>query len=217
MIAFGGGFLGARLLHILVEYPDYYLENPIEVLKFWKGGFVMYGGLIGGVLACAVFIKLVKKQSFRAWSDLAAPSMLLGIGIGRIACLSAGCCYGKQTDAWWGIIFTDPRAGAPLHVNLYPTQIMESLFGFIACVVFLWIWRKPHRWSGFGLPSLAIVYACFRFFIEFYRNDPERGFWFSNELSTSQIISLAAMVLGAVWILGLYRLYASGRLKPREA
>jgi phosphatidylglycerol:prolipoprotein diacylglycerol transferase len=216
MAAFVGGFLGARLMHIGIEYPDFYLQNPIEILKFWKGGFVMYGGLIGGMLSGLIFLHW-RKQSFREWSDLTAPAMFLGIGIGRIACLSAGCCFGKKTDAWWGIIFTDPRAGAPLHISLHPTQIFESLFGFLAFLIFWWVWRRPHQFTGFALPWFLIAYGVFRFWIEFFRADPERGFWFGSLLSTSQIIAILTVSLGVLWVVALDRLYVWGRLKPREA
>jgi len=216
MVIFVGGFLGARLFHVLIEYPKYYLENPLKVFMFWQGGFVMYGGLILGALSVYIFIKW-KRQDFREWADLLAPSLLLGIGIGRMACLAAGCCYGKPTDWWWGIVFTDPHAAAPLHMALHPTQILESLFGFMMCGVFLLIWNRPKKYPGFAAPLAYLAYAFFRFFVEFLRDDPERGFWFKGAVSTSQVIALFSEVVCVLIILYLVWSYRSGRLQARKA
>jgi len=216
IVIFIGGFLGARLFHVLVEYPKYYLENPLKVLMFWQGGFVMYGGLIFGAVSIYSFIKW-KRQDFREWADLLAPSLLLGIGIGRMACLSAGCCYGKTTDLWWGIVFTDPHAAAPLHISLHPTQMLESLFGFFMCGVFLLIWDRSKKFPGFATPLAYLAYATFRFFNEFLRDDPERGFWFKGAVSTSQVIALISVFICAAIILYLFWGYRTGRLQTRKA
>lgn len=215
IIIFIGGFLGARLFHILIEYPQYYMANPLKILMFWQGGFVMYGGLIFGAISAYGFIKW-KRESFREWSDLLAPSLLLGIGIGRMACLAAGCCYGKPTDWWWGIIFTDPHAAAPLHVPLHPTQMLESLFGFVLCGIFLLIWNRPRKYPGFAAPCAYLAYAGFRFVVEFLRDDPERGLWFNSRISTSQLIAIISAVICGLIILGLAGAYRTGRLQPRK-
>ena len=63
----------------------------------------------------------------------------IGLGIGRLGCLMSGCCYGKPTDLWWGITFTNPDAerisGTPLHVALHPTQILQAIDGFVIDLV----------------------------------------------------------------------------------
>lgn len=216
IVSFVGGFVGARLFHIFIEYPKFYWQNPIKVLMFWQGGFVLYGGLVVGVIAVYSFLKW-KGEFLRDWADLSTPSVLLGIGIGRMACLAAGCCYGKPTDWWWGMVFTDPHAAAPLHISLHPTQLLESLFGLVAAVIFMIIWSKPKKYSGFALPLAFMAYAIFRFLIEFLRADPERGFWFGGELSTSQVIALGSVVFCAGIILCFVWGYRSGRLQPRKA
>jgi len=213
MISFLSGFLGARIFHILIEYPKYYFENPLKVLMFWPGGFVLYGGLVFGVIGVYSFLKS-KAEFLRDWADLLAPSLLFGIGIGRMACLAAGCCYGKATNWWWGIIFTDQHAAAPLHISLHPTQLLEAVFGLLMAGVFILIWNKPKKYSGFALPIAFLAYAGFRFFIEFLRADPERGFWFGGAASTSQIIAMGSAVICIAIILNFIWGYRSGRLQP---
>ena len=84
--------VGARLLYVVVEYR-YFLTNPLEAFKFWKGGLVFYGGLILGVLVSLWYLKRHRMPMWKT-ADLLAPSIALGQGIGRWGCLFAGCCYG---------------------------------------------------------------------------------------------------------------------------
>jgi phosphatidylglycerol:prolipoprotein diacylglycerol transferase len=197
--AFVFGFLGARLVHILVEAPSYYWNDPIRVFYFWQGGFVLYGGLIAAALGLW-FIARWLKEPYLLWGDRLAPAIFLGIGIGRMGCLSAGCCHGGTTTAAWGIIFTHPQSGAPLHMALHPTQALESLFGFVMCGVFLWAYRRPPQRQGEALVMTALVYSVFRFTIEFLRGDFDRGVYSSVGLSTSQMISLGLGVISMIWL-----------------
>ena len=100
--------LGARLLYVIVEYR-YFLDSPLEIFKFWKGGLVFYGGLILGVLISLWYLKRSQMPMWKT-ADLLAPSIALGQSIGRWGCFFAGCCYGKKTDVAWGITLADPRS-----------------------------------------------------------------------------------------------------------
>src|SRR5690606_22131108 len=72
IVAFITGVGGARLVHILVEAPAYYLENPIRVFYLWQGGFVFYGGLIFGSL-CVIWFLRRKREPVVVWADAVAP------------------------------------------------------------------------------------------------------------------------------------------------
>lgn len=196
MVSFVSGVFGARLLHILIEAPDYYVMHPERVLYLWQGGFVLYGGLLFGVLGCYLFLRRTENR-IGDWADVAAPCILLGIGIGRMGCLSAGCCYGGPTDWIWGMIFTDPRSGAPLHIALHPTQLLESLFGFGGAYIFHRLYLKPSRWPGSGLCFAAMAYSSFRFLIEFLRGDRDRVLFLNDTLSTSQFIAVGVFLMVA--------------------
>jgi phosphatidylglycerol:prolipoprotein diacylglycerol transferase len=124
-----GGFLGARLFHIIFEYPQYYWDHFSDVFKFYNGGFVFYGGLIGGSLAAYYYISKMR-QNFGNWLDAFALVLPVGYMIGRLGCLMAGCCYGKQCDLPWAITF-GPGVEAPPGIPLHPTQIYSIIFGAI--------------------------------------------------------------------------------------
>ncbi len=93
------GMVGARLLYI-VQKSDEFLridatwgEKLVGMLDMTKGGLVVYGSLIGGILAALIFFRVTKLPVLRT-ADLLAPGMVLGLAIGRIGCLMNGCCYG---------------------------------------------------------------------------------------------------------------------------
>ena len=69
-------------------------------------GFVVYGGIITGVLAAMIYCR-IKHLKFLEYFDLLAPSVALAQGFGRIGCFLAGCCYGRETTAFWGITFPE--------------------------------------------------------------------------------------------------------------
>ncbi len=85
------GFLGAKLLFVLENFRAF-LENPLAVLG--SSGFVVYGGIVIGILAVLIYCKAIKKISFFRYTDLLFPSVALAQAFGRIGCFFAGCCYG---------------------------------------------------------------------------------------------------------------------------
>lgn len=199
MVTFLFGIIGARLWHVLLGAPTYYWEHPIRVFYLWQGGFGLYGGLILGVLGTAAFLKW-KKEDLWVWGDLAAPCILLCIGIGRMGCLSTGCCYGAPTQAFWGLVFSDPRSGAPLHVSLHPTQLLEAIFGFGSAFIFHRIYSSRLKVTGCGLVFALMSYGIFRFFNEMLRGDSSTGYYFTHQLSSSQIVSLSMVASGIIII-----------------
>lgn len=184
------GFAGAKLLFVLVEF-DSFLEDPLRILG--SEGFVVYGGIIAGVLAAILYCRR-KKLSFLEYFDLLAPSISVAQGFGRIGCFLAGCCYGKETDAFWGVTFPE-GSFAPAGIPLIPTQLLSSVGDFLIMSVLLIYGRHSKKTGNTGALYL-LLYGVGRFFIEFLRSD-DRGS--VGLLSTSQFISIG-IVLIALWI-----------------
>ena len=193
--------LGARLLYVIVEYR-YFLDSPLEIFKFWKGGLVFYGGLILGVLISLWYLKRNQMPMWKT-ADLLAPSIALGQLIGRWGCFFAGCCYGKKTDVAWGITFTDPRSLAPLEISLHPTQVYLSLNAVFIFIFLMWL-SKRKVFDGQILWSYGILYSIGRFLIEYFRGD-DRGFPVEQVLSTSQFVGVFVFSFSAFMLLTLYR------------
>ena len=200
---------GARILYVIVEY-DYFVNNPLDILKVWKGGLVFYGGL---VVAVFVAMRIAKVKRLPIWktADVLAPSIAIGQAIGRWGCLFAGCCYGGQTELPWGITFSDPRSLAPLNISLHPTQIYLSLNAIFIFLTLIWL-RKRKIFDGQIFCMYGILYSIGRFLIEYFRND-DRGYVLEGILSTSQFIGIFALFI-SIYI--FFRLKKINRLEKAE-
>lgn len=183
------GFVGAKLLYVVVEFESF-TENPMNLLG--SEGFVVYGGIIAGVLAAVVYCRK-KNLAFMEYFDLAAPSISLAQGFGRLGCFLAGCCYGRETESFLGVTFPADSM-APSGVKLLPTQLFSSAGDFLIMGVLLLYYKKNTRTGNVGAMYL-LLYGTGRFLIEFLRADDRGGF---AGLSTSQIISIVMVVLSAV-------------------
>jgi prolipoprotein diacylglyceryltransferase len=98
-----GGILGARTVYLL---NDPHVTGVVDffksLLKIWDGGIVLYGAFLGGLASylLAYFLVFRRKHVFTAQlADIIAPSLALGVGIGRIGCFFNGCCYGMVACA----------------------------------------------------------------------------------------------------------------------
>ena len=162
------------------------------------------GGLIGAFIVAAWFLRKHHMPAL-ATCDAFSPGLAMGHAIGRLGCFAAGCCYGKPTDHFWGVTFTNPLAqqlvGTPLGHALEPTQLFESAVEL--CIFFLLTWmfnRKKFDGQIFG--AYLFLYGIARFFLEFLRDDPGRGSVFGGVLSGTQLIAIGLVLTGGIiWYL----------------
>jgi phosphatidylglycerol:prolipoprotein diacylglycerol transferase len=208
-----GGLLGSKLLM-------FFVEDNVQVfsLDFLRSGGVYFGGFLGGFVTLTLLIRFYKLPFWKV-ADAFAPGVALGQAFGRQGCFSAGCCWGKPTELPWGVHFTEQGhdyTGVPIYgpdgsdLYLHPTQLYESFFMLLVFLFLVWLHRRK-KFSGQVLITYAIVYAIFRFLIEFIRDDPRGdllGLTTLTGLSTSQIISLV-VAAGAI-IFMIIRLRSAG-------
>lgn len=188
--------IGAKLLYILTNIP-FLIEN-YQTLDLWdtlmqmfKGGFVFYGGLLGGILGVYIYAKQFKIP-FKSLLLTLLPVVPLIHAIGRIGCLCAGCCYGMEYDGFGAIVFHNSVL-APNNVPLFPMQIVEAICNLIIFIILLCTYKKfLGTYKTLGL--YLILYSIVRFILEFFRGDLIRGIYFS--LSTSQWISIILLIFG---------------------
>ena len=164
-----GGLVGARLFHVL-DYLALYATEPVAMLRFWDGGLSIFGAILGGTLAGAIYARM-SGLSLGHLADLAAPGLILAQAVGRIGCTINGDAYGLPTSLPWAFVYTHPDAYAPLGVLGHPSPVYEIIWDLL---VFAVIWRMRGRIRPEG--SLFLVYlslyAFGRFFIEFTRALP---------------------------------------------
>ncbi len=152
-------------------------------------GATFLGGLIGGVLTFLVGYFLVGRfmftdrenvKYFPRLLDVASASITSAHGFGRLGCLMVGCCYGSQTEAWYGIYHVD------LGMKVVPIQLFEALFLFSLCAVTVVLLIKKIP----GAMALYMsAYGVWRFIVEFFRDD-DRGSTIVQFLTPSQLVSL---------------------------
>lgn len=124
---FFAGLFGARLFYVLQKYDQF--TNPLlEFIQVWKGGLVIYGGVIGAIVG---FLAFAHRHQMPVLStlDLIAPALVLGLGIGRLGCLLNGCCYGDYCECPWGVTF--PAGSNPTMRMVYEGRQSHHGFGAI--------------------------------------------------------------------------------------
>ena len=185
-----GGIMGSRILYYITVFPQI-VQNP-SILWNFRNGYVVYGGVIGGILCSYVYCR-IKKVDFLSYFDLVMPAVAFAQGFGRIGCFFAGCCYGRETDAWYGIVFHDSLQ-APNGIKLIPTQLISSAGDFLICALLLLYARTEPRTGRVGAMYL-VFYGIGRFLVEFLRNDYRGSI---GIFSTSQAISFGIVAIGAL-------------------
>ena len=202
-----GAIVGAKLLFLAVTLPEIiemFKIYPAEDVLFSiiKGGFVFYGGLIGGALGLLIYVKQFKLK-LEPFVEVFAVVVPLGHAFGRVGCFFAGCCYGMEYHGPLSYTYTVTAGSTPLGVPLLPIQLIET-----TCLLILFGALMIAFFKSKGRPFLctkiyAIGYAAIRFTLEFFRGDKERGVAL---FSTSQWISIGIVVLvTTLWIIGAKR------------
>ena len=202
-----GAVLGAKLLFLVVSMRQIITEHiPLEAVI--KGGFVFYGGLLGGAAGLLIYIKQfrMQEQAIRL-CHLYVTVLPLGHALGRVGCFFAGCCYGIPHDGFLSHTYHTAMGSTPLGTPLLAVQLIEAACLCLLFLLLLVVFLKSKQNSGAGILLYATLYPLMRFLLEFFRGDTERGKLLG--LSTSQWVSLA--ILTASGIYGICRLLGSRR------
>lgn len=168
-----GALIGGRLLSVL--------SNCISGSR--GSFFVFYGGLLGTMAGLRLCSRL-GGASYAEAEDALFSYLPLGQAIGRIGCYFNGCCYGRQWEGFPGVRY--PVDGQWLTV--FPTWFAESAF----CLLLFFFLRKFRIRNLPRATLYFMAYGVWRFFIEFFRGDQERGLLFG--VSVSQIISVILVI-----------------------
>lgn len=195
------GLISTRLMFYIVEIPDI-IKDP-SILWNFNYGYVVYGGIIGGVTTGLIYCKK-KKKNFMDYFDLVMPSIALAQGIGRIGCFLVGCCYGRETSSAFSVTYHHSNL-APNGVKLIPTQLISSGADILLFFLLVLYDRKNQKRGRIGA-MYFILYSIGRFLVEFLRNDYRGSVGF---LSTSQFISIGILAVGIL-------LYVTAKEKTEE-
>lgn len=187
-----GMLLGAKLFGFISKlFYTYGLEKTLRFeYSLKKSGIVYLGGLLGYLVMLRVLC-FFKDRNWNEISDITAVIVPLFHFFGRIGCFFGGCCYGMESNSCiaipYRIVLKDEQ-----WTNRIPVQLMEAFFELILFVIFYsWyqnILKKQKEGNDQILILYLLLYSIWRFVIEFWRGDIERGK--IGSLSFSQIISI---------------------------
>jgi len=105
-----GIVLGGRIGYVLFYQPVFYTENPAEIFAVWRGGMSFHGGLIGIILAMALFARRRGLRFFHL-TDAIATATPIGLFLGRLANFVNGELFGRPSNVPWAMVFPN---GGPL-------------------------------------------------------------------------------------------------------
>lgn len=194
-----GVVLGGRLGYCLFYKPDYYVDHLAEVVQVWKGGMSFHGGMLGVLVALAVFGK-VKGRGFFEVADLIAPCVPTGLGAGRIGNFINGELWGRAApaDLPWAMVFPQANDGG---IPRHPSQIYQLLGEGVFLFLLLWLYARKPRATGQISAVFLIGYGVQRFATEFFRQPDDFLGLRALNLSQGQWLSLPMIVAGvAMWV-----------------
>jgi len=188
-----GIIMGGRLGYVLFYKPDVYLADPLAIIRVWEGGMSFHGGLLGTIVAIALFARS-RNIPILSLMDIASASVPFGLFFGRIANFINAELYGRASDVPWAMVFPgggpDPR---------HPSQLYEAALEGIMLFIILRI--MTHMVGSLKYPGLTggiffAGYGLARIFVEFFRQ-PDAFLGFINGfLTMGMILSLPMVLIG---------------------
>ncbi|MDP9269077.1 MAG: prolipoprotein diacylglyceryl transferase, partial [Acidobacteriota bacterium] len=213
--------IGSKLMLLVTDWPGWSPELPVifsratlsallhgdrqapgvtAALVFLQAAGVWYGGVLLGSAVAALYMWRHRMPLLKTF-DAYAPGIAFGHIIGRIGCFAAGCCYGRPTDEPWGVTFTSPiahdYAGTPLNIPLHPAQLYEAAANAAIFALVLWFYRRK-TFDGQVVGAYLFLYGVARYFLEFFRDDPERGSVFGGAMTLTQLIAICLVITGGL-------------------
>ncbi len=195
-----GTIIGGRVGYMLFYDFTNFIHNPLSLFAVWDGGMSFHGGLLGVIIALLIFARKIKKSFFTV-GDFIAPLVPIGLGAGRLGNFINGELWGRVTTMPWGMVY--PQAGPlPRH----PSELYELLLEGVLLFTILWWYSAKPRPHAAVSGLFLIIYACFRFFLEFFRQpDAQLGFIAWGWLTQGQLLSIPMLIVGLLFMMIAYK------------
>lgn len=229
--------LGSRVLYVVTNLDDF--KTLADVFSLRRGGFVAYGGFLGGFLGSWGYLKR-KGIPLLPWADVAVPSLATGLFITRIGCYLFGCDFGKPlsdsapgflkklgTFPHWPSTTVDHGTGSPAWFQHYerhlvsmdsasslpvhPTQIYESLTG-LALFGLVLLTRKHQKFRGEVFLVFTFAYGFARYLLEILRDDAERGAY-GPQLAEHWLVPGVLFLASVAYIVRMARVFERVELR----
>lgn len=202
-----GFFVGARLFNVLLNV-EYYQKNPTAIIELKLKGFSVCGGAIGAILICVFVLKVVKQNIYR-FLDLISGPFFLSFATMKSGCFLNGCCGGKYTNSFIGVVFPKKEVNNVLDTlnffagflsvpkKQYPTQLFEAGAMLLFIPVIIIILKSKTYFAGKAF-AISATYFCFaRLSVHFFRVFPY------NDIIVNifyPFFYLTLIVVGVLWL-----------------
>jgi phosphatidylglycerol:prolipoprotein diacylglycerol transferase len=212
LVVIPASYIGARIYFVAFHW-NFFRHHPLEIFAIWHGGLAIHGGIIGGIIALALFCRW-KGIRFWAMADIIAPSLILGQALGRLGNFLNGDAHGLPTALPWGIVFP-PGSPAGMQfpgIPIHPSMLYQMILNLL---VFWLLWRiraKGYK-EGFIVALYFVLSATARFFVSFTRAD---SLWV-GPLRAAHIASAVLIIIfaGLIIVRRLYQRNQTANFSPR--
>ncbi|MDD2807396.1 MAG: prolipoprotein diacylglyceryl transferase [Patescibacteria group bacterium] len=165
------GLIGARLYAVGLAWP-YYFANPAEIIAVWHGGLAIHGGIIAGLITLIIYSHK-KAITFWQWTDLIAPAIALGQGIGRWGNYFNQELFGGPTNLPWGIPISPLNRPSQFIASQYfhPTFLYESILDVLNFLILIWLFSTKPKTKGIIFGVYLFNFGVIRILMELLRTD----------------------------------------------
>jgi phosphatidylglycerol---prolipoprotein diacylglyceryl transferase len=194
-----GTIIGARLGHVFLYQPDYFLSHPWEIPMIWRGGLASHGGFVGVLIALHLYLKRHRDMTFLELADRLAIPCVLAAALIRVGNFFNSEIIGMPSNLPWAVVFARVD-----NIPRHPAMLYEAATYFLVfCALYVAYWKTviipfPGRVFGTALTTCFLA----RFLIEFVK---ENQVLFESRLplNIGQLLSIPFMLLG------VYLIYSS--------
>jgi len=191
-----GAVIGSRLMHCLAYEPEFYLANPLEILKVWKGGLASHGGLLGVLIALYVFAKRYNESYVWLISRVAIPGALTAAFV-RLGNLFNSEILGLPSELPWAIIFQRVDM-----IPRHPVQLYEATAYLVLLLILVTVYRKSTaEFASKILPGIFLTYMFILRFLLEYTKTRQADYTTDLPFTTGQLLSVPFIVVGIIWII----------------
>ena len=217
-----GVILGGRFGYVFFYSLESFKSDPVFLFRIWEGGMSFHGGLIGGMLAIALYARKTRRTFWQV-ADFITPLVPVGLAFGRIGNFIGGELWGRLSDVSWAMIFPGAlppsalfsasledawQSGALDQYARHPSQLYQAgLEGIALFLLLMWYASSPRpRAAVSGL--FLVGYGVFRIVVEFFREpDQHMGYLAGDWLTMGMSLSLPMIVAGLVIMLVAYNVH----------